>query len=140
MSFEVLDHTADVSIEVRAPTLAALFEEAAIGFVSVITEPGELEEGESRRVEVEAPDRERLMVRWLDELLFLFETESVLPGRVETQLEETSRGLGLSAEVRVCNFYKGRHPEKVQIKAVTYHGLVVEEDDGGWRAVVVFDI
>jgi len=37
-------------------------------------------------------------------------------------------------------FDAARHPLKVQVKAVTYHGLEVARDEGGWRARVIFDI
>ena len=140
MSWAVVEHTADVGIEVRAATLDALFADAAAGFCDVVTEVGLIGTSEERVVEVEAAGLDLLLVTWLEELLFRFETSGVLYPRGEVTVEGKGESWSLRARMRGERFDASRHPLKVQVKAITYHGLEVERDEQGWRARVIFDI
>ena len=80
------------------------------------------------------------MVAWLEEMLFLFEVESLLFFGADVRVEESPPGFGLHATVRGVGYDPERHPLKVLIKGVTYHELTVEETADGWRARVIFDI
>ena len=140
MPWAVVEHTADVGIEVRAPTLESLFADAAAGFCDVITEAARLGEGEERAFAVEAPGLDLLLVAWLEELLFRFDTTGVLYPRGEASVEGHGGSWSLRARMRGERFDARRHPLKVQVKAITYHGLEAARDEHGWRARVIFDI
>ena len=141
MSVRPLEHTADAGIEVRAATVDGLFAEAAAGLVSVITDPSRVEPRQEQAVEVTAPDLEQLMVEWLEELLFRFETTRMLPAAAQVVVSrEAGNGWRLAGTVRGEPFDPARHPLAVAVKAVTYHGLSVAGDVDGWRATVIFDI
>ena len=137
--YELLDHTADVGLDARGATLADVFAQAAEGMYALSVEPAGVREVEQRTVEVAAEDRERLLVAWLLELLFLTESEGLVFGRFEVEGE----GEG---ETRLRGRAWGepldpdRHELGVAVKAVTYHLLEVAAVDGGYRARVIFDI
>ena len=63
-----IDHTGDVGLRITAGSLPQLFERAAGGMFSVLTDPDAVRPAETTDVSVEGPDREALMVRWLSEL------------------------------------------------------------------------
>lgn len=133
-----LEHTADVGIEVRAPDLAALFDRAALGLLHVLggeAEPAGLRDSE-RTIEVslDAGGTDLLLSRWLREILFLREIEALAYRRAEFS-RLTSDGLDARVVVRPAE----GNPER-EIKGVTYHGLAVEEDEGEWRARIIFDL
>lgn len=140
MPWAVVEHTADVGIEVRAATLEALFVDAAAGFCDAITEVALIGAGEERTFEVDAAGLDLLLVAWLEELLFRFETTGVLYGRGEASVEGKGDSWSLRARMRGERFDAARHPLKVQVKAITYHALEVARDEQGWRARVIFDI
>lgn len=140
MPWAVVEHTADVGIEVRAATLEALFVDAAAGFCDVITEVARVATGEERTFEVDATGLDLLLVAWLEELLFRFETTGVLYPHGEASVEGKGDSWSLRARMRGERFDSARHPLKVQVKAITYHGLEVARDEQGWRARVIFDI
>jgi SHS2 domain-containing protein len=140
VSWAVVEHTADVGIEVRAATLEALFVDAAAGFCDAITEAARLGADEERAFQLEAAGLDLLLVAWLDELLFRFDTTGVLYPRGEASVEGNGESWSLRAHVRGERFDAARHPLKVQVKAITYHGLEVARDAQGWRARVIFDI
>ena len=134
---EELDHTADAGIVVRAPDLVRLFERAAWGLFSVITDPERIRPRESFHVDLEAADREALLVGWLSDLNFRHVTEEKVFGKFEIAELTAER---LVATVRGEPIDARRHPLHTEIKAVTYHGLAIEPEDGGWRAQIIFDL
>ena len=77
MSFEELEHTADVRLRVKASTLEGLFSEAARAMMVVMygsAEPGPMR----RKIEVRAPDLESLMHAFLSEILYVSEVEDMV--------------------------------------------------------------
>ena len=145
MSIEPIDHTADIGADLEAGSLEALYERAAIAFCDAIVEVDTVRPTWERRLRVQADDRELLMVEWLEELLFLFDTEDYLTSRARVILNTLDTGkLELRATVRGEAYARDRHPVKVAIKGVTYHGLSVRQIQAAagerWRARVIFDI
>ncbi|NWF94333.1 MAG: archease [Syntrophaceae bacterium] len=135
--FEFLDHTADIGIIVHGESLEALFENAGEAFFHLITDLRKVRQRIERRVEIGKEDLERLMVDWLGELLYLHDVEHLLfkRFRVESVGED-----GLKAVVKGEPFQEGVHVIKTGVKAVTYHGIEVRKEDGGWRARIIFDL
>jgi SHS2 domain-containing protein len=135
--FEVFDHTADLGLRIEAEDLKGLFAEAGRALLSVIvSNPDAVEPCDPVTLRVLGTDREYLLVDWLDELLFLFESRRFLAREFETVLDDI--GLSATALGEPCD--PERHRLAHEVKAVTYHGLVVEESPDGWRAEVILDI
>jgi len=67
--FEILNHTADAGIIAYGSNMNEAFANAAKGMFSLITELEDVEETEYRDTELTAPDRESLLVEWLNELM-----------------------------------------------------------------------
>jgi SHS2 domain-containing protein len=135
-SFEFIDHTADVGILVTAPTPEGMFETAAMAFTELITSAGSLQDRVERRFRLQEDDLASLLVAWLQELLYLLDTEGLIFGRFQVNLHELFLDATAWGEV----FDPEIHPMKTEIKAVTYHQLEVEQNDQGWQARVIFDI
>ena len=83
-------------------------------------------------MEVAADDRGALLAAWLDELVYLAETEDLVAEGVE-RMELT--GQRLTARVRA---YRGR-PRHL-VKGVTYHDLMFGPVGEGFSATVVLDV
>ena len=135
--FEIFAVTADKGIRAWGPDPAAVFCQAARGLWSLMVEPETVERRQMLPVAVEAGDRETLLVAWLNELLYLYETKNFIGvassvlSRAETSLE---------AEVWGEQMDRARHVILGQVKAVTYHQLHVGPKAGGWEARVVVDV
>ncbi len=141
MAHRFLSHTADLRLEVTARSLVELFAEALVGFTEAMTESESVAERQQWPVEAEAGDLPGLLVAWLEELLFHFDARGLLPRRARVKTAGESGNYRLEATVFGEPYDPARHPIKVLLKAITYHGLVVEEVEGvGWRAEVIFDI
>jgi len=131
--FEEIDHTADVRIRVFGSTAEELFEGAAAGMFSLITDLARVKPVGEIEVRVSADDLLGLMVAWLSELLVLHETQNILLGKFQVRLD----GLALDGKAWGEMIDKGRHELKLAIKAVTYHRLTVDPERG--VAEVIFD-
>lgn len=131
------EHKADEMVSVTAATLPELFERAAWAMFSILTDVEAVRERDRVAVAVEASDREALLVKWLAELNFLHQTQQKLFCRFDVQAIGDTH---LRAEAHGETRDPARHPVYVEIKAVTYHGLSVREEAGGWHATVLFDV
>jgi SHS2 domain-containing protein len=135
--FEVIDHTADVGIIVHGTEIKQVFANAATALFSLITELENIREELKYDVEVASEDRESLLVEWLNELIYLFDTEHVLLKRFDIQsLSNTKLKITCCGE----KIDPSRHKIKTGVKAATYHMLRIDKDDKGYKAQVIFDI
>lgn len=136
-AWEVLEHTANVGIRAYGKDAARLFENAAAGMLAIAFEPATVGEREQRAISATAPDREMLLVNFLDELLWLIDGEHWLPRRVAV-------GEILGTHISATAFGEARDPTRhvmrTIIKAVTFHLLAIRQGRDRWEAEVYFDI
>lgn len=132
-SFEEIEHTADWAYRVRGNNLAELFIQAAQGLyllVGMQLTPGAKI---TRSIELKALDRESLLVAWLNELLYLHESESLGFSQLEIQRLE---GTSLKAKVTGAPTQQWLK----EIKAVTYHNLAIRNTESGLEVTLVLDV
>ena len=135
--YQYIDHTADLGIKVFGDTLAELFENAAFGLFDNITNLEKVSPNSEFSIEVQATDREALLVNWLSELNYLFLTRKELFNCFQVNQINDEH---LTATVRGEKLNLDRHEIYTEVKAVTYHKLYVKETDQGWEAQVIFDL
>jgi SHS2 domain-containing protein len=129
--------TADVGVVSFGADQKEAFEEQAKGMFSLMADLRQVKLSESFDLETSGADREGLLVAWLNELLFLYDTQGVFLREFEiTEMGETR----LKATVRGERIDPGRHTRKTEVKAVTWHMLEVAVTVGGFRTRVVYDI
>ena len=137
--YEIIDHTADIGIRVEGGSLEELFLRAAEALIDLtVRQKRQFIPSIEVPIAIDAPNVEQLFVRWLSELLFIFETRKLVLTKFwidaidEHRVEGAAKGL---------KFEDTRHEQRLSIKAVTYHKLsVAQGPDGRWRAEVIFDI
>lgn len=135
--FEVIDHTADVGIVARAPTLPELFEVAAEGMFSFMIDPATVENRAWHERKVEDGDREGLLVAWLNDLLLLLNADEFVPKAFVVDELTDHR---LRATVHGEPVDPARHHFRLDVKAATYHAVQVSKENSGWMARVIFDV
>ncbi|MGQ9571561.1 MAG: archease [Thermodesulfovibrionales bacterium] len=150
--FEVIDISGDVGLKAFGESLKETFINAAIGMFSLITDLKDVEEKKEIYVSVESDTVEGLIVSWLNELIFFFDTYGFLGKKVKiTEFNTYQPIVGVEQpvsqqEYKLRAFVSGedfdphRHESKLLIKAATYHMLKVEKKNGGWEINVIFDI
>ncbi len=135
-SYRLLEHTADMGIEVIGESLGELFVQAGRGLREMISTDAEVEIREKRSIEATGQDEGELLVNWLNEILFVFET-GFFPASFT--VSEIGRGK-VRGIVEGEPFNRERHPIEREVKAVTYHQLNVEKTAQGWRVTVFVDL
>jgi SHS2 domain-containing protein len=137
MTTREIGHTADLGIEIETADLSGLFSEAAEALYGLVADSDDINPKEKIAVSAMGQGWEELFHAWLCELLAQFnlkgfvgkhcEIVSLLPERVEGLIW----GECLDLE---------RHRFYTEIKGVTYHDFKVWQEDGMWRARVIFDV
>ncbi len=127
-----VEHTADLELEVWGPDMAALLEEAARGMYELMAVEVSDESRRHHRLEITADDREQLMVSFLEELLFLADTEDLGFDGFLLTVDDTELLARLEGGFIITR--------RREIKAVTFHSLQIAGSGSGLRTNVVFDV
>ncbi|WP_240907044.1 archease [Paludisphaera rhizosphaerae] len=136
---EVFDHTADLGLRIEADDLDDVFRTAAEGLFDVVTaDRSTIEPREEEIVELGSDSPAHLLVDWLNELIFRIETRHALYGRFDVSVAPDGRSL--TATIAGEPIDPDRHVLDHEVKAATYHGLVLEPAGDSWRAEVIVDI
>jgi len=135
--YTLIDHTADLRIRVHGKDLKDLFRNAGRALVDLMIVKASGDDAANIDIAIEGEDLPDLMVRWLGEILYLFEGEGV----VATAFDIHELGpKGLRATVGGVPFDSETHEVLTDIKAVTYHQIEVAPRGGRWEAKVTFDV
>lgn len=134
VKYEVVEHTADVGLRAYGRTLEEIFAHAALGMFDLMTDPATVEPRGEVEVRAASDDLESLLVDWLTELLFVHERDHVFLSAFDVRID----GFALEAAVRGEEIDPDRHPLETEVKAVTYHMIEVNVEEG--YAFVIFDI
>ena len=135
----MFDHTADIGVEIFGRTKKELFANAAWALTDLMLNrrAGEEVKGRKKRLSLEGEDTADLLVNFLRELLYLFNGEACIVQSCQIMEISNQR---LVAELIAKPFVRNREAVKMELKAVTYHGLSVVKDKRGWKAKVIFDV
>ncbi len=137
MLVKYIDHTADTGFIIHAESLKDLFTIAAKEMFKIICPDDTIKPETKKRLTVSGNTKEELLVNWLSELNYYFETQRILLAKVDT-LEVENKAL--AASIYVDNIDLERHSIETEIKAVTYHQLYLKKEKGLWKARIIFDL
>jgi len=140
--YTLFEHTADAGLVAWGPSPESAFYEATRGMFALMLgqDPSELDmEGESEQVSIQVGGEawDDLLVSWLAEVLFYFDTEGLVPLRVDFQ------GCAPPACAADLQCVRVDDPEQiggVGVKAITYHQLYVRVEENRTELRVIFDI
>jgi SHS2 domain-containing protein len=134
---EVFEHTADLGLRIRAADLDSLFAEAGQAlFETIVPDLATVRPVQRVDINLPAAEMEFLFFDWLKELLYRFDAEHLLLGKFEARVTDAGLAGGAWGEP----LDRQRHTLEHEVKAITYHGLRVEQTDGDWLAEVIVDI
>jgi SHS2 domain-containing protein len=140
-NFEFLEHMADAYIAAYGKDLAEAFENAAAAMFEVMTDIKKVKPEVEDYVEVEAADEYALLYNWLEELLVKSEINEMLYSKFEiSELARTVDGFRLKAKIWGEKFNPEKHPQKVGVKAVTYHRMEITKEPGKTAVKFILDI
>lgn len=135
--YREFEHTADIGVEIYGDTLETLFQHAGVALFDSMVDLSTVTPVVSRTVEVQGQDVEMLLINWLRELLFLCATEQEVYCEFNIH---TLSPMELHAIVKGEALDLEKHHFHTEIKAITYHQFSVAQEQGQWKARVIFDV
>ena len=136
--YEIIEHTADIGVRGFGRTREELFAHLAQGMFSLIVPPEEVRATETTTVVIHSHGWDNLLISWLKDLLYLFDTRRFLGREFSLTTLEPNR---LEAVVSGERLDDRRHHVDKEVKAVTYCDFDFRQDASGrWTAQVIFDI
>jgi SHS2 domain-containing protein len=135
--YDLLDHTADLGIRVRGRDLADLLAAAGIALADLLYDTSRVEERVAEQVEVEAVSDEELLVRFLNELIYVAEVREFAWRVVEVRVVRPGR---ISVVLRGERLDPRRHEVRTSLKAATYHLMEITPGPPAWEARVILDV
>ena len=136
--YELIEHTADVGIRVKARTLKALFSRAAEAMFDIIAEKKHSLDHPTTQetlIKQSADNPEELFINWLNELLSLSSAEEII-----FSVFKIKKIGAKNLEAKVIGIDSKYYRINSEIKAATYHQLKIKKNTFGYQAEVIFDV
>ncbi|MGA2386425.1 MAG: archease [Candidatus Bathyarchaeia archaeon] len=139
--FEFLEHTADVYIRALGKTMEEAYENSALAMFEVMTDTDKVAQTKEQTLQVGAEDQYGLLYNWLEALLVKFETEGMFYSKFQiSDWKETEETFKFKAKVWGEKFDPQKHPQKVGVKAVTYHRMMIIREKDSVVLEFILDI
>jgi SHS2 domain-containing protein len=135
--YKFIDHTGDLGIQIFGENPAELFRHAAQAFFQIITDRAKIRKSISRKITVRGEGLEDLLVNWLNEFIFLFDTEMLLFKDFDILSFDERH---LEAVAYGEPYDEKRHSIKTTVKGATYHQLEIYREKDTWKGQVIFDV
>ena len=135
MGYKFLEHMSDQYVEVYGKDLNELFSSAAIAFYETITNTEKIEIKIKKEIKITSSDVEDLLFKFLNQLLYLFDTEKFVGSKFEIKIENNE----LNAQIYGDKFDPQKYESRFEIKGITLHNFKVWKD-GIWRGKFLLDL
>jgi SHS2 domain-containing protein len=132
--YKTIDHEADIGLEVNGKTLEELFKNAASGLFSLLVDLQNVKPEVGKKLEITGNGE--LLINFLNELLYLWDTEGFIPKEFSLRIENDR----LTGNAIGGLFDPLRHTIKKEIKAVTYHEFSLTREKGICKARFILDV
>ena len=138
--FKFLEHITDAEIEAYGKNLEDAFENAARATEDTMVDVDTIQPVTERNVELKGKDLESLLYSWLEELISLQDTESLLFSKFICKITKIESEFKLVASMFGEKFDPRRHEQKTAIKAPTYHRMKIVQETNKVTLRFVLDL
>lgn len=126
--YKFLEHITDAEIEAYGQNLEEAFENAARATEDTMVDIDTISPLEEKSFELRGNDLESLLYSWLEELISLQDTESLLFSKFVCKISEEKNAFRLDAKIFGEKFDRTKHEQKTAIKAPTYHRMKIIQE------------
>ncbi len=136
MSYHYLGHTSEAKFQAHGQTLEDVFANAGLALTNLMVEnPVPIEKKE---IQVEGKFLDSLLYDFLNELLYLKDMGFVAGDFRNLEITKQKGKYRLTAEAWVDDI--DGYETKSDVKAPTYHDMIVEKEENDWVIQVVVDV
>ena len=145
MRFKFFPHTADAKFQAYGKNLNEAFANAAVAMFSIMTDCSKIKPEIRKNVNVEAADLKALLYNFLEELVFLMDTEDFLLSRVDIiKISRKAANKASAERYALAAAFTGDRAEGYEtqslVKAITYSEMEITEKKGHCAVQAVVDI
>lgn len=134
---DIHGHTSEVSFTAFGQTLEEAFEHCGVALFDIMAEITDVETTETTSFTCEANDRESLLYDFLDQLIYLRDTEYLIYMAFDVTIKQEDDAVTLEAQAHGCPM--DEITTTLDVKAVTYSDMVIEQEDV-WQLTVTLDV
>ncbi len=137
LKHKIIDHTADICVRVFGNSLEEIFVGSSKAMMEIITDVEKVNPSKEISIKAQGENYEELLVKWLQEILYLHEVKKMVFKDFEIKIENGTKAVGKAYGEKID---VDRHEFYSNIKAVTYHNLKIISSKDKYRVDIVFDI
>jgi len=139
--YEILEHPSDIGVLAEGKNLYEAIEEVSRALCSIIANIDTISIKEKKQIELSAIDKEALIIKWLNEILFFFDSENFICKNTKVnKIEKFENNYYIFGYFEGEKFSFEKHKFKIHVKAVTYHQFCLKETENSVIIKVFFDI
>jgi SHS2 domain-containing protein len=138
--YELLEHQSEIGIRAYSTTIEESFSEASKALFSIMTEINKVEEIESSNIAVKAKNIEELFAQLLNELIFMMNVNNSFYSKFEYKIEKNENEFELNGVIYGEKIDIDKHEIKTEVKAATYSGLKVWEENNNKYVQIIVDV
>ncbi|MEM2139751.1 MAG: archease [Nitrososphaera sp.] len=138
--YRFLEHMTDAVIEAYGETLEEAFEQAAKGLNDTMIDLKDVRPDREIRIEAEGHDLESLLFDWLDKVMLVLVADGIVMSEFSVKISKKDGGYLLAGVARGEKLDLKKHAYKVEIKAVTYHEMMVKQERGRTTVRFLLDL
>lgn len=132
--YNIIDHEADIGLEVYGKSLEELFINAVKGLFSLIVDAKDVKAEKGKRFDLTGNGD--LLVVFLNELLKMWDAEGFIPNEFSIKIENGK----LTGSVIGGVFDPAKHTARHEVRAITYDELFIEEDGKSFKTRIILDV
>ena len=147
LKYDYFDVTADIGFYAYGKSLEEAYENAGLAMFNVITDIKKVKKQQSKEFEIVSVVLVSLLYDYLEELLFLQDTEFLFFSDFNINIEKIvdENSSSLENYKLTCSAYGEEinwdvHTHKSEVKAITFHKMCVKEDDGVFKLRTILDL
>jgi SHS2 domain-containing protein len=137
LKHKIIDHTADICVRVFGNSMEEIFVGSSKAMMEIITDVEKVNPSKEILIRARGENYEELLVKWLQEILYLHEVKKMVFKDFEIKIENGTKAVGKAYGEKID---VDRHEFYSNIKAVTYHNLKIISSKDKYRVDIVFDI
>ncbi len=140
--FEFRDHTADIQVRSWGSSLEEAFSQTAYSLMATITpDLKKITPKVKRKITIKAEDKEALLFDFLSEFLYIFDVDGLVFSQIYvSKIEKFNDNYELQATLEGEKFNWNKHEIGIEVKAITYSFLNIEEKHASTIIDIVYDI
>ena len=128
--FRYIDHVSDAMVEAYGRTLGEAFAQSARAIVNLVCNVSKVDPDKIVTIETTGFDRKSLLYNWLEKVLLVLLIDNIILAKFEVKIKRHKDKYYLFSTCKGDDFLRQKHEYKVEVKAITYHGMKISDKKG----------